>query len=553
MQYLAENILGTMRFARTLFRPRSWSNKLKLSRLVKKDIRASNIFYKLSLKARSNSKTVIFSDFLPSVYVLKIEGLFARALQLKGYKTMALCDQRFAFIDEYNRKLFRNKTISIPSYIPWSQAPKIKKLIEGVIRKDYPSIKKFQYKGSLVGISSLASLPGGFTVEEFEKNPRYRNAVKKLMLKSCLYTEACKKIINKYRPELVMGVEKGSIGCSEIFYQAVEAGIDFVQWVSCHEPNSIMMNRYTKENERIHPISVSKKSWAWICQKPWDEKYRSMVMQKFEKGYSGKEWFKYRFLSDSVSSYERGQIVKKYNLDPAKKTAVIFSHVLNDANLFYGDDIFPSGFTQWLLETVRAARENKNVNWILKLHPSNVYRRATAGHTGEYAEISLLKNHFGFIPEELRIIYPADTINPLSLFKNLDYAITVRGTIGIEVPCFGKVVLTAGTGRYSGFGFTEDSTTADEYIQKIKHIHNLKPPTEEQVRLALRYAYLLFILRPAKYDSFAGDVYQNKPGHAFYRNLSFRVGHFSQLKDNAQFKSILDWITDSREENFLSL
>ena len=36
----------------------------------------------------------------------------------------------------------------------------------------------------------------------------------------------------------------------------------------------------------------------------------------------------------------------------------------------------------------------------------------------------------------------------IHLFKVIDYGITVRGTIGIELPCFGIPVITAGTGRY---------------------------------------------------------------------------------------------------------
>ena len=44
----------------------------------------------------------------------------------------------------------------------------------------------------------------------------------------------------------------------------------------------------------------------------------------------------------------------------------------------------------------------------------------------------------------------------LFFFQNIDFALTVRGTVGCELACYGVPVITAGTGRYSHQGFTVD-------------------------------------------------------------------------------------------------
>ena len=51
---------------------------------------------------------------------------------------------------------------------------------------------------------------------------------------------------------------------------------------------------------------------------------------------------------------------------------------------------------------------------------------------------------------------PYSEISTRSIFGVTDYGITIRGSVGFELPCFGVPVLTAGTGFYSGRGFTID-------------------------------------------------------------------------------------------------
>ena len=71
-------------------------------------------------------------------------------------------------------------------------------------------------------------------------------------------------------------------------------------------------------------------------------------------------------------------------------------------------------------------------------------------------------------------------ISTLSLYEIADYCLTVRGTTGIEGACFGCNVLTAGTGRYDGKGFTIDSKSPSEYLKKIENIHQISVMSTEK-------------------------------------------------------------------------
>ena len=73
--------------------------------------------------------------------------------------------------------------------------------------------------------------------------------------------------------------------------------------------------------------------------------------------------------------YAKGEIFKRYSLDQSKKLAVVFSHVLWDANLFYGEDLFKD-YGDWFEQTVKAACGNDRVNWLIKMHPANLWKRS---------------------------------------------------------------------------------------------------------------------------------------------------------------------------------
>jgi hypothetical protein len=354
------------------------------------------------------------------------------------------------------------------------------------------------------------------------------------------------------RPTLALGVEKGFISTCETFYAALERGIDFVQWVSCHEPESIMFKRYGRETFREHPFSISDANWAKLRRAQWRDEYRASVMQEFERGYKSGAWFRYKGLVSGLQVSQGAELQQRLGLDRTKKTAIIYSHILNDANLFYGSDLFAGGYAEWLVETVRAASTNASVNWVLKVHPANRYRNAKLGYGGEYGEMLALKRAFGKIPEFLRIVTPEEKVSPLSFFEITDWGITVRGTVGLELPCFGVPVLTAGSGRYSGKGFTMDSVNAAEYLEKVANIQAIPRLDAEQVRLGVLYAYHVFRSRPARYGAVMRDVYEKPIEHPRNRDVRFRVASLREALAHPQISRMAEFL-ESRDEDFLDL
>src|SRR5207247_2842701 len=165
-----------------------------------------------------------------------------------------------------------------------------------------------------------------------------------------------------------------------------------------------------------------------------------------------------------VKAAEEGR--EQLGLDPGKKTAVVFSHLLWDATFFYGTDVFDN-YEEWLVETVRAACRNPSLNWVIKLHPANIWKVRREDPTADFMEERVLRQRVGPLPAHVKVVRPETDINTYSFFLVMDYCLTVRGTIGMEAPCYVIPVVTAGTGRYSGRGFTVDSRDRDEYLARL--------------------------------------------------------------------------------------
>jgi hypothetical protein len=362
--------------------------------------------------------------------------------------------------------------------------------------------------------------------------------------------DASLRLISHIKPSLILSVEKGFVGTSELFYTAINNNIQYVQWTGCHEPNSIMLKRYDLDNYREHPFSISNENWEAIKQLPWTEDYVREVMLQFQRGYTEGQWFQYKNLTLNQQESTRSALLQKLSLDFKKKTAIIYSHILNDANLFYGKDLFDGGYEEWLVETVRAAGSNKSVNWVLKLHPANMYRNPKLADSRRYGELQALEKAFGCVPAFLTVVYPDSTISPLSFFGISDYGITVRGTVGLELPCFGIPTLTAGTGRYSDKGFTIDSFSREEYLSKIRHIHEIPPLSLEQVQLGQRYAYYVFNIRPARHSEAFSDTYSTPDGYARRRDLSFNGHTVSDILEHRQVAKIVSFLCSEDEDYF---
>lgn len=307
-------------------------------------------------------------------------------------------------------------------------------------------------------------------------------------------------IMQRHRPRCVFFIDRGYTPEGEFFDASFVSGAWATTLNTAHRGSFVIVKRYWAENKRRHFASLSDASWARIKAMPFGDARSAQVETEIRTAYESGQWYEEVGTQFGKRSHDRDEVIRSLGLDPRRKTGVLFAHMFWDATFFWGEDLFED-YEDWFVQSLAAMASNTNLNWIVKLHPANAVKDARDGYTGSYVEYAAIERAVGTLPDHIRVMAPDNPINTFSLFKATDFCLTVRGTVGIEAACFGLPVLTAGTGRYDGLGFTRDHDSAEAYLQTVRRLPDIEPMDDEAVELARRFAWGLLFARTLKSET----------------------------------------------------
>jgi hypothetical protein len=493
---------------------------------------------------------ISLSDF---VYQLKLEGVLAKALQLEGFRPTVLTLRNARWAEPYFRAFGVEDFVYAEGFVSADAEEEVDAVADELLGGELtiPRLKTFEFHGAHVGVATLSSLSRRFQQGRISlDDPEVREALSEVLRWSMQSVIVGERLLDSVQPDIALFNEKGYAGFGSIYDVALERGVNVIQYVAAgiHWRDALMFKRFTAETRRLHPASISAETWQTLRSLPWTDEREAELQEEFTIRYGPGEKHPDAGLQMGKRIKSADEVRGELGLDPRKPTVAIFPHILWDANLFYGEDLFADQ-EDWLVESVRAACANPHANWIVKLHPANLYKAPGTEANDEIA----IREAIGELPEHVKLVQPSTDINTLSLFSLLDYGITIRGTIGLELPCFGVPVLTAGTGRYSGFGFTNDSASAGEYLDKLARIHELPPATEEETLLAKRHAYALFRLRPFRFSSYEASF---RPVHNMFdplnHNLRLNLRTARDVEEAPDLREFGRWAQDRSQLDYLA-
>lgn len=165
------------------------------------------------------------------------------------------------------------------------------------------------------------------------------------------------------------------------------------------------------------------------------------------------------------------EFYNNYSINKDKKTIIIYAHVFVDAVRYCHHTIFSDYYT-WLIETCLYFVRNKDVNILVKPHPSEVLYELGKNVKDVIDEFNL-KYHS-------KVILLEKKINVDVIYNVSDIIVTGSGTIGLEAPCIGMKVITAGSTMYENTGATFSSSSQKEYFELLKNFENLPDLSEKE-------------------------------------------------------------------------
>lgn len=508
---------------------------------------------RLPPEAKNNAKKVLMISLSDWPERIKMEGMIAKSLQMEGRTPVILTYRSFAWAQRYFRAFGVDQFVFLDDLQkevqPTINAINIEELVAS--HTSFDALHRYEKNGIGIGRHVLSTM-----VRQLKNgspafsDPAVLTAMRTYLPESLMAAEAAHLLLDRVQPEVVLFLEKGYTPYGEIFDAALNRHIPAIQYHHGQRSDVVVMKRYTRENRFQHPFSLSKDSWNRVRELPWTEAQEESFMQELRGGYENGTWLNRKFLLTDKKLKAPQEVRTQLGLDPAKKTAVIFSHVLWDATFFFGKNLFED-YEQWLIATVKEACANTSVQWIIKVHPDYAWKMKEAGGSREPRDTIALAAQVGTLPPHISIVLPDTDISTYAFFPITDYCITVRGTIGIEAPCFGIPVITAGTGRYSGLGFTNDSQSIDEYIGKLRHIADIPRLTPAETSLARRHAYSLFHLRPLPFTSF--EMKPVSKNGKFDHHTIIRAHTLADIRNATDLTTFTHWVLHSTAEDYLHL
>jgi hypothetical protein len=482
-----------------------------------------------------------------STYQVKLEGMIAKALQQQGLEVVAAVPREGELMRRYFRLFGVERFVSLEDYSMGDAEGDARALLEGV--ESAEDLKRVQYRGAEVGRQVLSTLSRYLHEGSVDLgHPKARALAHELLPASMRTAVASDALLDDVRPDVVLFNERNYADQGPLSDVALARGLDVIQFVFGFQDNALVFKRFTEETKGIHPRSLSDESWALVRELEWTPERQADLDADFAERYDKDATFLARWNQGWTRPHSGDEIRDKLGLDPAKPTAVVFSHVLWDANMFYGRDLF-SDQEEWFVETVRAAAANPRANWLVKLHPANVWKLRRDGFEGELDEVRAIREHIGDLPPHVKLLAPDVDISTWSLFGVTDVGVTIRGSTGFELPCFGIPALTAGTGYYAGRGFTLDSSSAEEYVARLARIEETPPPSDEAVELARKHAWALFRARQMRFSTFK-SVYQpvEKVDRPFEASIEISARDLASARD---LRDLGEWAVDSRALDYL--
>jgi len=520
--------------------------------------RAGNRFLAQGDLPANSEKQILFVSLTNWIAQVKMEGMLAIALRQKGYKPVVLtyrsCKWSLKYFRVFGIKDFIYFDDILNREVVEVSAEDIEQKIS--VPLTFGDTLKIKHQSVRIGIHALSTLlrrtksgSSDFAKSEIQK------ALRERVRDSVRIAHAAELVFEKISPEQILFLEKGYTPYGEIFDVAIKHGHRPVQFHHSQCPDALNVKRYGPHNIKLHAFSISPSTWGKVqATLEWKEMKEKQLMDALERSYREGIWFDRDIYQTHVKVKSADEVKSELGLDSSKKTAIIFSHVLWDATFFYGSNLFED-YEKWLVETVKVACENDAVNWVIKLHPDYVWKMKREGDKAAPRDLIALDAGVGGLPDHIKIVTPDSNISTYSYFLFTDYCLTVRGTVGIEASCFGIPVITAGMGgRYTGLGFTNDSDTPEEYLEKLRHIQDIPRMNPEEVALARKHAYVLFLLKPMPFSTFKMTrAPLSKMGSPLDHNVDVRAKSLQDIRDAKDLNTFSEWLLHSQEDDYLDM
>ncbi len=240
------------------------------------------------------------------------------------------------------------------------------------------------------------------------------------------------------------------------------------------------LNDAYKSSNRVSPNIFNKLSKI-VSKKIGNSDYKKIINKKIKLNIGNDVYQQIKSNNKSKKQFSsRSEINSFFNFDK-KPLVIILAHEFTDGNLAHSWNLYENDMI-WLSDTIDQIKKIKNVNWIIKEHPSEkIYNAKVSTEEIFNSKIKSLKN-IKLFPNNYKID---------NFHKFVNVVITSHGTAAYEYPLYSIPTIICGESNCSGNGFTIEPKTKQAYYKILKGIDNLKKLDTRSVKNCWLFNYIM--------------------------------------------------------------
>ena len=281
-----------------------------------------------------------------------------------------------------------------------------------------------------------------------------------------------------------------------------------------------------------------------------EKKYKKIALKKVKKLYFmddknsniGKEIHQI-FDKQIYKEFKSKKSLNSYfNFKNSKPIALILSHEMTDGTFANSWNLFKND-VEWLRLTLKTIKKIKNVNFIIKSHPSEKYYKSKTTTKKIFNELISDKD------SNIKLFPNDHDVNSLIDYINL--TITSHGSAGYQYPAKSIPTVICGETFYSGLGFCIEPKSIKEYKKVITKISKIKKLNKIQTNKAKIFWYIYLVVTRVKmpliYYSNIRNDYNRK---LFWKNTNLKFSNFTN--DQNRFKKCLMYQIKNNNSNLIN-
>ena len=230
--------------------------------------------------------------------------------------------------------------------------------------------------------------------------------------------------------------------------------------------------------KKILGQKINTKVMNVFIKKRFQGKLRSSYTSRPDLNIMKKMYFKnQKFLN-------KEKLLNHFRMDnnKIKKIVLIAPHAFSDAPHGHAGFFVFRDYYDQLRQTLEFIDKQKfnNILYLVRPHPASIM----------FKEFGIVEKLINKIDNKFIRLSPK-YINISNLINICDCVVTGRGTIGMEFACAGKYPIIAGSGVYSGLGFSLESKNKKQYFSRLLNIDKISKLNKKQILTAKKTLYYL--------------------------------------------------------------